>query len=83
MLGTSAGLAVIAYGIWSILAHPSPYLVYSTVFVVLALFRMLNRIYTHEIDGESPEFLVFKDRWIFTSFVLWLLYIFLIFYGVV
>jgi decaprenyl-phosphate phosphoribosyltransferase len=83
MLGTSAGLAVIAYGIWSILAHPSPYLVYSTVFVVLALFRMLNRIYTHEIDGESPEFLVFKDRWIFTSFVLWLLYIFLIFYGIV
>jgi decaprenyl-phosphate phosphoribosyltransferase len=80
MLGTSAGLAIIAYSIWSILAHNSPYLVYSTVFVILALFRMLNHIYTSNSEGESPEFLVFKDKWILGSFLLWVVYVGFIFY---
>ncbi len=80
MLAGSASLAIMAYGIWSVIEHESRYLVYSTIFVVFVFFRMLNRIYTHPHDAEAPERLVFKDRWIFLGFVLWVLYIFFVFY---
>lgn len=80
MLGISASLAIITYGIYSIIGHKSDYLVYSTIFVLVALFRMLNRIYTHPEEAESPEILVFKDRYILGSFVVWIIYVFFVFY---
>ena len=79
MLGISASLAVVSYLMWSITGHVH-YLTYSTVFVVFSLFRILNTIYTHPNKTESPELLVFKDISILTSFVMWLLYVFVIFY---
>ena len=81
MLGISTALAIIAYGIWSVIGYDFPYLVYSTIFVIFALFRMLNRIYTHPHEAESPELLVFKDRWIFASFLFWVIYVFFVFYN--
>jgi 4-hydroxybenzoate polyprenyltransferase/predicted HAD superfamily phosphohydrolase YqeG len=83
MLAASASLAVMSYGVWSVIEHESPYLVYSTIFVVFVFFRMLNRIYTHPHDAESPELLVFKDRFIFVGFILWLLYVFFVFYSMI
>jgi 4-hydroxybenzoate polyprenyltransferase/predicted HAD superfamily phosphohydrolase YqeG len=80
MLVVSASLAVITYGIYSVIGHNLPNLVYSTIFVVFAFFRMLNRIYTHGSEAESPETMVFKDKWIFGSFILWVIYMFYIFY---
>ncbi len=81
MLGISVSLAIIAYGIYSIVGHDNyTYLVYSTIFVLVALFRMLNRIYTHPNEAESPEILVFKDRYILGSFLCWIVYVFLVFY---
>jgi 4-hydroxybenzoate polyprenyltransferase/predicted HAD superfamily phosphohydrolase YqeG len=80
MLISSLTLAVISYGIWSVIGHDLPYLVYSTLFVLFAVFRTLNRIYASPEQAESPETLVFKDRWIFGSFALWVLYIFFVFY---
>jgi decaprenyl-phosphate phosphoribosyltransferase len=80
MLGISASLAIMSYGIWSIMGHNSPYLVYSTVFVVFALFRILNHIYTGSYESETPEILVFKDFWILASFLGWLAYTFWVFY---
>ncbi|OHA87579.1 MAG: hypothetical protein A3A96_01090 [Candidatus Zambryskibacteria bacterium RIFCSPLOWO2_01_FULL_39_39] len=80
MLGISASLAIIAYGIWSVTEHNSPYLVYSTIFVVFAIFRILNHIYTNPHEAESPEILVFKDRLILGSFLSWGVYIFWLFY---
>lgn len=80
MLGVSVALALMSYGIWSVIGHPSEYLVYSVVFVLFALFKMFNRIYTHPEIAESPEVLVFKDRWILSSFVLWALCVFVLFY---
>ncbi len=80
LLAVSAGLSIISYGLYSILGHNSPYLVYSTIFVVFAFFRVLNDIFTHPNDAESPEKLVFKDRWIFGAFLCWVLYVFVVFY---
>lgn len=80
MLGVSVALALMSYGIWSVIGHNSEYLVYSVVFVLFALFKMFNRIYTDPKIAESPEILVFKDKWILTSFVLWTLYVFVLFY---
>lgn len=80
LLAVSVSLAVISYGIWTIIAHEAPYLVYSTFFVLFALARLLNNIYLDPIHSQSPELLVFKDKWIFSSFVLWVVYLFFIFY---
>lgn len=80
MLIGSAALAVMTYGIWSVVEHDSRYLVYSTVFVIFALFRLLNRIHTDPQAAEAPETLVFKDPWILSSFLLWVVYVFFVFY---
>jgi 4-hydroxybenzoate polyprenyltransferase len=80
MLNVTAGLAIISYGLYSILGHNSPYLVYSSIFVAFVFFRMLNHIYLRPHDAESPELLVFKDRWILGSFAAWVVYVFWIFY---
>ncbi len=80
IFGVSAGLAVITYGIWTVLEHNSPYLVYSTLFVMLALFRLLNTSYMQELEAESPEKLVFTDVWVLGSFVAWGAYVFFVFY---
>lgn len=80
MLVASAALAIMAYGIYSVIGHTSGNLVYSTGFVAFALFRMLNRMYTHPEDAESPELLVFRDPWILGAFVGWVIYTFAIFY---
>jgi 4-hydroxybenzoate polyprenyltransferase/predicted HAD superfamily phosphohydrolase YqeG len=82
MLVASLSLAIMTYGIWSVIDHESTYLVYSTLFVVFALFRMLNRIYIHPHEAESPEILVFKDSFIFAAFILWVGYVFFIIYPV-
>ncbi len=80
MLGISASLAIITYGIWSVIEHDSPYLVYSTIFVVFVFFKILNKIYTHTKEVESPEIMVFKDKWILSTFLIWLIYVFFVFY---
>lgn len=75
-----AGLSIISYGLYSILGHHAPALVYSTIFVVFAFFRMLNDIYLFPHEAETPERLVFKDKWLFVSFVGWAAYVFWLFY---
>lgn len=80
MLVAAATLSVISYGVYTIIGHDSPYLLYTTFFVVLAFFRTLNRIYTHPENAEAPETMLFKDPWIFASFALWALSVFAVFY---
>ncbi len=81
MLVASATLAIMSYSVYSIVAHDSLWLVYSSIFVLFALFRLLNDIYTSPQEAESPELLVIKDGWILVSFVLWIMYVFIIFYN--
>lgn len=76
----SATLSIAVYSIWSVLEHNSPYLVYSSVFVVFIVFKMIEYIHTFPNKSEFPEILVFKDRSILSAFILWLLLVFYIFY---
>lgn len=80
MFTVSASVALLTYGIYTVIGHQLEYLIYSTFFVVLALFRLLNRIYTHPQQAESPEILVFKDSIVLGSFVGWVAYTFVVFY---
>lgn len=80
MVAVSAAVAIISYGIYTVIGYDSPYLVYSTFFVVLALFRVLNHIYMHPEQGESPERLVFKDPVVLGAFIGWVVYVFIVFY---
>jgi 4-hydroxybenzoate polyprenyltransferase/predicted HAD superfamily phosphohydrolase YqeG len=80
MLVSSVTLSVISYGIWSVIGHPSSLLVYTTLFVLFAVFRTLNRMYAKPEQAEAPETLVFRDPWIVGSFLLWALSVFVIFY---
>lgn len=82
MLVSSASLSIISYGLYSVIGHEDiPLMVYSTFFVVVAIFRILNKIYTHREQAEAPEYMVFKDKVVFGSFVAWLAYLFLMFYN--
>lgn len=76
----SAVVAIVVYSIWSVLGHHSQYLVYSTVFVSIAIFELVNRIHTGDYHFESPEILVFKDKVVLASFICWVLYVSFVFY---
>lgn len=80
LLAASATLAITSYGLYSVLGSKSPYAVYSTIFVVVAIFRLLNRMYRSLGDAEYPETLVFKDSWILLTSFLWVIYMFILFY---
>lgn len=76
----SGVLSAGTYGIWSIMEHNNPYLVYSTIFVVFVVFKMVEYTYKFPEKTESPETFVFKDVWVLSAFLLWLLLVFYIFY---
>lgn len=80
MFAVSVSVAVLTYAIYTVIGHPDSYLIYSVLFVVLALFRVLNRIYTHPEQAESPEVLVFKDKVVLGVFLGWVTYVFFVFY---
>jgi 4-hydroxybenzoate polyprenyltransferase len=76
----SSTLSIGIYSIWSILEHENIYLVYSSVFVVFAIIKMLEYIYKAPELLEFPESIVFRDRAMLVSFIGWLLFVFYIFY---
>ncbi len=80
MLSMSAVLSIMSYAIYSILGHNDRYLVYSTFFVTFVIFKIFNHIYQNNKELETPETFVFKDKTIFSIFICWVLYIFLVFY---
>ncbi len=78
----SAALAVISYALWSVIGAESPLVVFSTVFVVIAVFRIVNRLYSGtDKDAEFPEKLLFKDRPALVAGALWVLFMFAVLYA--
>lgn len=67
----SALLSVATYSLWVILTHPTTLAVCSVMVVTAVVFRMLNRLYLHPEDAETPEKAVFKDKWILAATVVW------------
>lgn len=73
-------LAVCAYSLWAVLIHSSSLAVYSVILVTAVIFRVMNHLYQHPEEGETPEYMVFSDRWIFGATVLWGFLMFILLY---
>lgn len=82
MATLSAGLAIISYGLYGILAAHSPYAVYTAIFVIVAVLRLLNRMYDESGNAEYPETLLFKDRWVLAAGIGWIASLFILMYTV-
>lgn len=80
MLTLSAGLAIISYGIYSVIGAHGDYVVFSTVFVVVALLRVLNIFMNGAPIGEFPERAVIKDPVVLLSFLFWVAYMAILIY---
>src|SRR3989344_4405080 len=80
VLALAATLTLTSYGLYSVLGDRSPYAVYSTFFVFIVIFRLLNRMYRSDGDAEYPESLVFKDRWALLTPFFWVVFMFILFY---
>ncbi len=81
LYGTSLSLSLLTYTLYTVLGHSDhPKLVYSTLFVVGALLRMVHLVSTKHKSSEAPELLVFKDKVVFFSFIAWVLYVGFVFY---
>lgn len=80
LVAVSAIMAIVAYGLYTFLGTARSYAVYSTIFVVIALARILQRMYASDQDAEYPETLVFKDKWVLATWIGWVLYMFALFY---
>lgn len=81
LFSLSAALALASYGLWSVLAHPGTLAVYSTIPVAAVLFRMMNFLYLHPEEGETPEVVVFKDGWVLALTIVWAAGMWLVFYA--
>jgi 4-hydroxybenzoate polyprenyltransferase len=74
MAGVAVSGALIAYALYAVIGAPFPAAEYSVVFVATALLRMLMRVLRGEAAAEFPEKLIFKDRVVLLSTVLWIAY---------
>lgn len=63
MLAASAALSIASYGLWTVLAHPSPLAVYTVIPVCAVIFRSLNRICGDPTGAEVPELSTLEDPW--------------------
>lgn len=80
MLLVATALMLASYGLYSILGNRSSLAVYSTIFVVIAVFRLLNRMYLAQEVAEYPEHLLFHDHWVLAMIVLWIGYLSILLY---
>jgi decaprenyl-phosphate phosphoribosyltransferase len=80
LLAMSATLAVVSYALYSAIGARSPLAIYSTVFVILAIFRIVNTLYSDDAEAEFPERLLFQDPVALVAGGLWTFYMFAILY---
>ncbi|OGG80049.1 hypothetical protein A3A39_03080 [Candidatus Kaiserbacteria bacterium RIFCSPLOWO2_01_FULL_54_13] len=79
LLVSAGALAVLSYGLYTVLGSASPYAIYSTVFVAAGVLRFLHAA-ENSADAEYPETLMFRDPWIFLSLTLWVVFMFILLY---
>lgn len=83
---TSAAIAITAYLMYTLTSTTIPEhlhqpLKYSAFFVVFGLFRYIQLINDYEsVDGD-PTLLVYKDRLLQVTILLWVIYAIAVFYG--
>lgn len=80
MLLVTTALVLASYGLYSILGSKASAGVYSTVFVLIVMFRLLNRMYVSQEIAEYPEQLIFRDRWVVGMVIAWIAYMSVLLY---
>ena len=80
MIFSTAIITIVSYGLYSVSTQHSSYLFYSSVFVIITITRVLNDIYHKPELAETPESLIFRDKWVLASFITWFIYVFILYY---
>lgn len=78
-LSISIMMSIATYALYTVVVA-KPYLLYSTFFVVFVLLRYMFLIYK-EANCEKPEELLLKDKQIFFTALLWVIYVAFVYYG--
>lgn len=73
------GLALITYSLYTAQTAYSNLAIYSIFFALAGTFRYLA-IVEKTGKGENPETLIYKDKFIFVTIVLWVIYMYFIIY---
>ncbi len=79
LLTISLSLSIVSYSLYTILGSKNDMVVYSIFIILLGTFRYLYLVYSSE-KSESPEKLIFSDKVILSSIMLWIGYMYFIFY---
>lgn len=79
---TVAGITILAYILYTVDSHTlqnvgSNHLLYTTPFVIYALFRYIARVQTDK-QGEDPTDALLRDRSMIITVLLWLVIVFLV-----
>lgn len=73
LVGISAVSALVSYAVYTLDASSVPesgVMVFTVPFVAFAIFRYLYLVYGKNLGG-SPESLLYRDRWLLASVVVW------------
>ncbi len=76
----AAVLSLASYGLWAVLVQQHTFAVYSVMPVTVVVLRVLNTLYRSPEQGEVPESMVFKDRWVLGFVAVWVLLMDFLFY---
>ena len=79
MIGITSGALIISYSLYTFLADDS-YMMLTIPFAVYGLFRYLFLVHAKSFGGETE--MIFKDKGMMLSMVLWAVLVVLILYGV-
>lgn len=80
LLIIALALSLVSYSVYAAVGTQIPHMLFSVVFVAVALFRMLNIIMGDGPISEYPERMIFKDRVAFGSLIAWVAYVAFVIY---
>ena len=79
MIGITSGALIISYSLYTFLADNS-YMMFTIPFAIYGLFRYLFLVHAKNFGGETE--MIFRDRGMVLSMILWAVLVVLILYGV-
>ncbi len=76
----AGGMTLASYGVYTIVGHTSPYLVYTVILATIGILRYALIVHTRE-GAEYPERLLLRDRVMVGTFGVWLVTMAVLFSG--
>lgn len=80
LLNAAALITIIVYFLYTLLGNNSSFAIYSNIFVLTAILRLVDLIHKREKLPEFPEKLILNDKIILISIIGWLVFWFIILY---